>query len=156
MNRPGFHGGRVNASQAGNVQSDAAACLAHDIGNPPFGHSGEAAIQSWFSENGKSYFDTFSDRERQDFLRFEGNAQAFRLITRLQSAHNRGGFQLTYAVLAAFGKYPRPSEFPKSKKISEKKFGYCADDAANFKAVAEGVGLLPKGMAHIAAIPLHS
>lgn len=123
----------------------AAACLAHDIGNPPFGHSGEAAIQSWFKERGASYFDTFSERERQDFLRFEGNAQGFRLITRLQNAHNRGGFQLTYAVLAAFGKYPRPSELPKSKKISEKKFGYCADDAEHFKAIAEGVGLVPKG-----------
>jgi dGTPase len=123
----------------------AAACLAHDIGNPPFGHSGEAAIQSWFNEKGTQYLETFSERERKDFLRFEGNAQGFRLITRLQNSHHRGGFQLTYAVLGAFGKYPRPSELPKSKKISEKKFGYCADDAENFKAVAEGVGLVPKG-----------
>jgi dGTPase len=122
----------------------AAACLAHDIGNPPFGHSGEAAIQSWFKENGAQYLDTLSDRQRNDFLRFEGNAQGFRLITRLQNAHNRGGFQLTYAVLGAFGKYPRPSELPKSKKISEKKFGYCADDAENFRTVADGVGLLQK------------
>jgi len=123
----------------------AAACLAHDIGNPPFGHSGEAAIQSWFKEKGAQYLDSLSERERMDFLRFEGNAQGFRLITRLQNAQHRGGFQLTYAVLGAFEKYPRPSELPKSKKISEKKFGYCADDAENFQAVAEGVGLIPKG-----------
>jgi dGTPase len=123
----------------------AAACLAHDIGNPPFGHSGEAAIQSWFLEHSAAYLSELSGRERQDFLRFEGNAQGFRLITRLQNAVNHGGFQLTYAVLAAFAKYPRASELPTSKeKISEKKFGYFAHDADNFARVADRVGLLPK------------
>lgn len=130
------------AHDIGSIVS--AACLAHDIGNPPFGHSGESAIQSWFQTHEKRYLTDFSDRERNDFLRFEGNAQGFRLITKLQNAINRGGFQLTYAVLAAFGKYPRPSELKKSEKISEKKFGYCADDAENFQKVAKGVGLVAK------------
>lgn len=134
---------QLDAQDFGSIV--AAACLAHDIGNPPFGHSGEDAIQSWFKEKGAPYLKALSVRERNDFLRFEGNAQGFRLITRLQNAHHRGGFQLTYAVLGAFGKYPRPSDLPKSKKISEKKFGYCADDAKNFNAVAEGVGLISKG-----------
>ena len=124
----------------------AAACLAHDIGNPPFGHSGEAAIQAWFAEHQATYLDALSEQERQDFLRFEGNAQGFRLVTRLQNAVNHGGFQLTYAVLAAFAKYPRASHLPATKdRISEKKFGFFAQDAANFARVAEQVGLVPKG-----------
>jgi dGTPase len=73
----------------------AAACLAHDIGNPPFGHSGEAAIQSWFADHADRWLAGLTVRERQDFLRFEGNAQGFRLVTRLQNAVDHGGFQLT-------------------------------------------------------------
>jgi dGTPase len=123
----------------------AAACLAHDIGNPPFGHSGEAAIQSWFAEHSEDWLAGLSAQERQDFLRFEGNAQGFRLITRLQNAVNHGGFQLTYAVLAAFAKYPRPSHLPNSKeRISEKKFSYFAHDGHNFEKIAEQVGLVTK------------
>ena len=133
----------------------AAACLAHDIGNPPFGHSGEAAIQSWFAEHSAAYLNALSEQERQDFLRFEGNAQGFRLVTRLQNAVNHGGFQLTYAVLAAFAKYPRASHLPTTKdRISEKKFGFFAQDAANFRKVAEHVGLVPKGPGAWARHPL--
>jgi dGTPase len=123
----------------------AAACLAHDIGNPPFGHSGEAAIQSWFGEHAQRWLVDLTERERQDFLRFEGNAQGFRLVTRLQNAVDHGGFQLTYAVLAAFMKYPRASDLPSAKdRISEKKFGYFADDAATAERVATQVGLMRK------------
>lgn len=125
----------------------AAACLAHDIGNPPFGHSGEDAIQSWFALNGAPYLEGLSQAERTDLLKFEGNAQGFRLISRLQSAVDRGGFQLTCAVLAAFAKYPRGSVMAGADKarISEKKFGYCAHDADNFRLVAEATGLVAKG-----------
>jgi dGTPase len=123
----------------------AAACLAHDIGNPPFGHSGEAAIQSWFAEHQADWLADLQEPERQDFLRFEGNAQGFRLVTRLQNAVGHGGFQLTYAVLAAFMKYPRASNLPGVKgRISEKKFGYFAQDADSFARVAAGVGLMRK------------
>ena len=133
----------------------AAACLAHDIGNPPFGHSGEAAIQSWFAEHAAEWLDGLSGRERQDFLRFEGNAQGLRLITRLQNAVNYGGFQLTYAVLAAFMKYPRASDLPNAKgKISEKKFGYFAHDAATVERIAGQVGLVQKGPGAWARHPL--
>lgn len=133
----------------------AAACLAHDIGNPPFGHSGEAAIQSWFADHRVRWLDGLSERERQDFLRFEGNAQGFRLITRLQNAVDHGGFQLTCAVLAAFAKYPRASDLPADKgRISEKKFGYFAHDADNFARVALQTGLLQKAPGAWARHPL--
>jgi dGTPase len=98
----------------------AAACLAHDIGNPPFGHSGEAAIQSWFLEHSAAYLSELSGRERQDFLRFEGNAQGFRLITRLQNAVNHGGFQLTYAVLRSRSTRAPPSCRPRRKKSARR------------------------------------
>jgi len=133
----------------------AAACLAHDIGNPPFGHSGEAAIQAWFAEHSADYLAGLTERERQDFLRFEGNAQGFRLVTRLQNAVDHGGFQLTYAVLGAFAKYPRPSDLPGVPgRISEKKFGYFAADAGNFERIAAGIGLLPKAEGGWARHPL--
>jgi len=133
----------------------AAACLAHDIGNPPFGHSGEAAIQAWFTEHAGRWLDGLPERQRRDFLRFEGNAQGFRLVTRLQSAIDNGGFQLTYAVLAAFMKYPRASDLPGSKeRISERKFGYFADDGATFARIADGVGLVRKEAGAWARHPL--
>lgn len=134
----------VGAQDFGSIV--AAACLAHDIGNPPFGHSGEDAIQSWFTLHGAPYLQTCSEQEKADLCKFEGNAQGFRLISRLQNAVDAGGFQLTYAVLAAFAKYPRASALAGAdkKKISEKKFGYFAHDAASFEAVAQETGLVAK------------
>lgn len=134
----------------------AAACLAHDIGNPPFGHSGEDAIQAWFELNKERYTANLSLAEQRDLLKFEGNAQGFRLITRLQNAINRGGFQLTYAVLATFGKYPRGSYAPGANKeiISEKKFGYFTQDFDNFDVVARSVGLLEKSAGMFSRHPL--
>lgn len=134
----------------------AAACLAHDIGNPPFGHSGEDAIQSWFELHGARFLEALSQSERLDLLKFEGNAQGFRLVTRLQSSINQGGFQLTYAVLAAFAKYPRPSYLPNASKgfVSEKKFGFYTHDADNFHAIATGTGLKKKANGAFARHPL--
>ena len=134
----------------------AAACLAHDIGNPPFGHSGEDAIQSWFALHGQPYLASLTEAQQADLLKFEGNAQGFRLVSRLQSAVGRGGFQLTCAVLASFGKYPRGSVMPGSDKsrISEKKFGYYAHDADNFRIVAEETGLIEKSPGAYARHPL--
>ncbi len=134
----------------------AAACLAHDIGNPPFGHSGEDAIQSWFSLHGERYLQALTDAQQRDLLKFEGNAQGFRLITRLQSCVNRGGFQLTHAVLGAYAKYPRGSALlkPTTGFVSEKKFGFYAHDADNFHAVAAGTGLIEKASGAFARHPL--
>lgn len=134
----------IEPQDFGNIV--ATACLAHDIGNPPFGHSGEEAIRSWFAGKGQQYLHDLTAEEQEDFLNFEGNAQGFRILTRLQNAVGRGGMQLTYAVLAAYMKYPRAS-FPRDRDkslVSEKKFGYCQDDRETFLKVATRVGLVEK------------
>jgi len=96
----------------------AAACLAHDIGNPPFGHSGEDAIQAWAKQNvalkqselGKARFCVDSDAKMLDLHNFEGNAQGLRILCRLQARSRVGGLQLTHATLGAMLKYPCDSQ----------------------------------------------
>lgn len=136
---------RFHPQEFGNVV--AAACLAHDIGNPPFGHSGEEAIRQWFRERGKDYLADLPDEQAEDLRRFEGNAQGFRVLGRLQNRVDGGGMQLTHAVLAAFSKYPRRSYLPAfdgTKKVSEKKFGFVVGDEEWFSKVATGTGLIGK------------
>ncbi|MET0069612.1 MAG: deoxyguanosinetriphosphate triphosphohydrolase [Candidatus Thiodiazotropha sp.] len=135
---------RNEASDFGDIC--AAACLAHDIGNPPFGHSGEDAIRHW-AENGaygKQRVAVLQGSQREDFLNFEGNSQGFRVLTRLQNRDNPGGLQLTCATLAAFAKYPRESCIGNGRfqGVSAKKPGFTAEDQALFTEVAETVGLL--------------
>lgn len=124
----------------------AAACLAHDIGNPPFGHSGEDAIRHWAETGGygKQRVAVLKGSQREDFLNFEGNSQGFRVLTRLQNRDNPGGLQLTCATLAAFTKYPRESCIGNGPftGVSAKKPGFTAQDQALFTQVAETVGLL--------------
>lgn len=93
-----------------------AACLAHDIGNPPFGHAGEEAMVHWFASNSQS-FGNLSDTERYDIGRFDGNAQGFRILTQVENHLFKGGLRLTYATLATFLKYPRVAN-PDLKKFS--------------------------------------
>ena len=135
----------ITAVDIGNIC--AAACLAHDIGNPPFGHSGEDAIRHWAktAPYGKTYVEQLSEAQRNDFLAFEGNAQGFRIVTRLQNPDNEGGLQLTCAMLAAFSKYPRTSNpvGPALQGISSKKHGINAADQVAFQQVAQAVGLIP-------------
>ncbi|HRE54955.1 MAG TPA: deoxyguanosinetriphosphate triphosphohydrolase [Candidatus Competibacter sp.] len=125
----------------------AAASLAHDIGNPPFGHAGEDAIRLWFTSSaaGHAVLEQLNEAQRQDFLRFEGNAQGFRIITRLQSPDNPGGMQLTCATLGTFTKYPRASVLTAEPPagIAFKKFGFYQDDADLFAEVAGQLGLEP-------------
>ncbi|HRF42653.1 MAG TPA: deoxyguanosinetriphosphate triphosphohydrolase [Candidatus Competibacteraceae bacterium] len=125
----------------------AAACLAHDIGNPPFGHAGEDAIRLWFtaSATGQAVLESLTESQRQDFLRFEGNAQGFRIIARLQSPDNPGGMQLTCATLGTFTKYPCASSLPVEPPsgIAFKKFGFYQDDTDLFAQVAGQLGLEP-------------
>jgi dGTPase len=103
-----------------------AACLAHDIGNPPFGHIGEHAIQTWFKVTELTSVRKLMEApEGKDFLYFDGNAQGFRCLTRLAAWRDNGGLQLTYATLAAFSKYPFGSDTANEKK---KKFGFMKDD----------------------------
>ena len=124
----------------------AAACLAHDIGNPPFGHAGEAAIQSWFngSDLGRALLARLAPHERADFERFEGNAQTFRILARLGMPDNAGGMQLTCATLAAVAKYPRAAQLPRAAPagISGKKHNFFHADRERFEAVATATGLL--------------
>lgn len=127
----------------------ASASLAHDIGNPPLGHSGEDAIQHWFrhTDTGNKNIESFTDAQKNDFLKFEGNAQGFRLLSKLQTPDNKGGMQLTCATLAAYTKYPRESHVEGAEndlaRKSAKKFGFFQDDKELFSEVAEVVGLLP-------------
>lgn len=121
----------------------AAACLAHDIGNPPFGHAGESAIASFFiSELGQKALEGLSDREREDFGAFEGNAQGFRTLVRLQLEAD-GGLQLTAATLGAFSKYPRESgsDLKIADRCSTKKHGLFQDEVTIFDMVARETGL---------------
>jgi len=122
----------------------AAASLAHDIGNPPFGHSGEKAIGEYFSiGNGQKYKDQLTKKEWQDLIDFEGNANGFSVLTSSRLGIE-GGLRLTYAVLGAFMKYPKES-LPKkpTQNISDKKYGFFQSDKESFKEVAEELGLIP-------------
>ncbi|MBK7631461.1 MAG: deoxyguanosinetriphosphate triphosphohydrolase [Ignavibacteriales bacterium] len=127
----------------------AASCLAHDIGNPPFGHSGEDAIAEYFKNgNGKKFKDEIADEKKwNDLIRFEGNAQGFRIITKLLNRDVNGGLQLTYATLSALNKYPKESlsdieiEKAAGHKNIYKKFGFFQSEKDIFKLVAEKTGL---------------
>lgn len=123
----------------------AAACLAHDIGNPPFGHAGEDAIGSWFAER-PDITASLTERERWDLEKFEGNAQGFRILTRLQMPANYGGLQLTCATLGAFTKYPRQAG-PRLEAagVAGKKHGFFQTERALFTEVAEETGVPSRG-----------
>jgi len=120
----------------------AAAALAHDIGNPPFGHSGEKAISEYFKTgNGQQYQKLIKSSEWQDLTNFEGNANGFRLLTLSREGVN-GGLRLSYATLGAFIKYPKPS-LPKvdQKNKAFKKYGIFQHDLKVFREVAKELGL---------------
>jgi dGTPase len=121
----------------------ATACLLHDIGNPPFGHSGEKAIGFWFAENNDSGKRLkLSGQEATDLTMFEGNAQSFRIATRLQWTGQDFGMNLTSATLSALIKYPCASNQVKSDgPKSLKKFGYFKADADTFQQVRKRTGL---------------
>lgn len=122
----------------------AAASLAHDIGNPPFGHSGEKAIGEYFSTgNGQQYKEQLSDKQWQDLIDFEGNANGFSVLTASRPGV-LGSLRLTYAVLGAFMKYPKES-LPKkpTKDIADKKYGFFQSDKNFFEEVAAELGMIP-------------
>ena len=83
-----------------------ASCLAHDIGNPPFGHTGESAIRGWFETSGSQVLCELNQQQQRDFLNFDGNAQGLRILINSEYHLNDGGMRLTYATLASFLKYP--------------------------------------------------
>lgn len=121
----------------------AAASLAHDIGNPPFGHSGEKAIGEYFSiGKGQEFKTQLSSKEWQDLIDFEGNANGFSVLTASRPGIE-GGLRISYATLGAFMKYPKES-LPKkpTKNISDKKYGFFQTDKEFFEDVAKELGLI--------------
>ena len=115
-----------------------AACLAHDIGNPPFGHAGEFAIRHWFKENGHQLkLDT--TRERNDLEIFEGNAQGFRVVATTENHYKNGGLRLTYATLGTLMKYPWFSDH--ALAISKGKFNFFHSEKDIAEKVARELGL---------------
>ncbi len=122
----------------------AAACLAHDLGNPPFGHVGERAIQEYFQHHAPAgLLEGLSERERCDLLRFEGNAQAFRILTRLEQPWRGLGMGLTHATLGAFMKYPCTSDVggQKSRGRSAKKHGLMHHEVPAWEQAAAALAL---------------
>jgi dGTPase len=116
----------------------ATACLAHDMGNPPFGHSGERAIISFFKEGeGQRFQDVLTPHQWADLTHFDGNANAFRLLTHQFRGHREGGFALTYSSLASIIKYPYASTVAGPKP----KFGFFQAEEESFLRVAEKLGL---------------
>lgn len=127
-------------TQIGTIVSTA--CLAHDMGNPPFGHSGEKAIQTFFTEGKGAYLkDRLSPELWNDITHFEGNANAFRLLAHRFKGRRDGGFVMTYTTLASIVKYPFASA------LAEKghgKFGFFNTEADIFCRIADDLGIIRK------------
>lgn len=116
------------------------ACLAHDLGNPPFGHSGEKAIQTFFSEgNGLKIKDKLSPAFWQDITHFEGNSNAFRLLTHRFKGRRNGGYVMTYSTLAAMVKYPYSSAYVTPE---HEKYGFFVSEEEYFRKIADDLGLI--------------
>ncbi|MDN5645888.1 MAG: deoxyguanosinetriphosphate triphosphohydrolase, partial [Acinetobacter sp.] len=136
-----------------------AACLAHDIGNPPFGHAGEYAIREWFDDvSHGNFLEKLSAEEQADVRQFEGNAQGLRLLTKIDYHPNDGGMRLTYATLGAYLKYPWLSKTiesqgntPASKRA---KFGCYQAEKEILQQIAEQLGLIQLGEYHYCRHPL--
>lgn len=137
--------------------------LIHDIGNPPFGHFGETAIQEWFKKNldrlefeGTPVVELLNEQMVQDFYHFEGNTQAFRVVTKLHFLVDEHGMNLTKGLLGAIIKYPGSSleMNPKSGNIKDKKMGYFYADRENFQDVEMSTGA--NGMRHPLAFILEA
>lgn len=118
-----------------------AACLAHDIGNPPFGHGGESALQDWFknSENNEAYLKGLTERQKADFRTFDGNAQGFRVVTAIENYKDNGGLRLTYPTLATLVKYPRSAYDAIGDNSS--KFNFYQSEKQTFDTVFSTLGL---------------
>ena len=113
--------------------------LAHDMGNPPFGHSGEKAIQTYFTEGpGSTLRSEVSDAIWQDITHFEGNANAFRLLVHQFVGRRAGGYVMTYSTLASIVKYP----FSSQHAGAHGKFGFFESEASSFQRIADELGLI--------------
>jgi dGTPase len=125
-----------------------AACLAHDLGNPPFGHGGEEAIIHWFENNGKQVLRSLSPDIKRDLMSFEGNAQGLRILSQTENNLFKGGLRLTYATLGTFLKYPWNSHIP------GKKFGAFLSEKDILEDIASKTGMIRKNENQWARHPL--
>lgn len=118
-----------------------AACLAHDIGNPPYGHTGEDAIRHWFRDPQNQHFlEGLSELEKADLKTFEGNAQGLRIVTQVEYHRFQGGMRLTYGTLGAFLKYPWSVDYV--SRGERKKFGCYQTEMPILREVASTLGLI--------------
>ncbi|MDR0756851.1 MAG: dNTP triphosphohydrolase [Tannerella sp.] len=132
-----YSGSDISFSEMGAIVS--AACLAHDMGNPPFGHSGERAITAYFREGNGRQLEEKVRREGgrwEDFLHFEGNANAIRLLTHQFVGRRYGGFALTYSTLASIVKYPHASTY-----ATKGKFGFFQTEEETYLKIARELGI---------------
>lgn len=118
------------------------ACLCHDIGNPAFGHSGEDAIANYFINNEDSLKSLFEPKHWADFINFEGNANAIRILTQQQQGKSEGGTQLTFATLASIAKYPCESMAKDEDFIHTKKFGFFQSEKQTFSEIARNTDMI--------------
>lgn len=152
---------QTHVTELGAIVS--AACLAHDLGNPPFGHSGENAIGTFFSEGGGQWLQNYRDKsdpvglnemQWNDLTHFEGNANTFRLLTHHFNGRRPGGFVMTYTTLASVVKYPYSSMLAGNRR----KFGFFTSEADDFLKIAHELGMLllesPEGTLRFARHPL--
>lgn len=131
--------GNLHTTMAEIASIVSAACLAHDLGNPPFGHSGESAVADFFKlGSGSKFKDSMSDEEWADFTCFEGNANALRVLTHQFNGKRPGGFTLTYSTIASFVKYPFESSLSEGKQ----KFGFFQSEKETFRSVASALELV--------------
>lgn len=118
----------------------AGACLAHDLGNPPFGHSGEKALSHFFSDGkGKNLKNKFTENEWCDLVNFEGNANALRLLTHAFNGRRKGGFALTYSSIASIVKYPWESN--KIEVVKKRKYGFFQAEKDDYLKIAKELGI---------------
>ncbi|MDO5059237.1 MAG: deoxyguanosinetriphosphate triphosphohydrolase [Neisseria sp.] len=145
----GFLPQGIAAADIGSVVQ--VACLAHDLGNPPFGHTGEEALRDWFrDEKNARFLATLSEAERNDVQTYEGNAHSLRLLASLEMYRNKGGMRLTAATIGALLKYPWTSLDPRGRK----KFNIYQTELPFMRRVAEELGLPQTGSDRWARHPL--
>lgn len=134
----------THLTELGSIVS--AACLAHDLGNPPFGHSGERAIATYFSEGEGRWLRTYEDPDTGDRLtstqwndltHFDGNANAFRLLTHHFEGRRKGGFVMTYSTLASIVKYPFSSDLAGDHQ----KFGFFEAERSDYQKITQALGI---------------
>ncbi len=144
-------------TEMGNIVS--AACLAHDLGNPPFGHRGEGAISNYFNQGeGQRFRSQLTPQQWADITNFDGNANAFRLLTHHFKGRRKGGYVMTYSTLASIVKYPYSSMLAGTEGHKKRKFGFFESEQADYIKIANELGILrrslPDGPIEYARYPL--